>query len=154
MAREFKTQVKVQVGVEEFWKALAKDFRFVIPKIMPNIIKDVELIEGDGGLGTVFLFNFGSDVFTVSYQKEKIVDLDESLHQIGMQVIEGGHLNHSFSSYKTIFQLTANAESETLVDVKVEYVIEAEETEMPAKTIKSALAFIKCLESYLLTQST
>ncbi|KAF5942920.1 hypothetical protein HYC85_020562 [Camellia sinensis] len=60
MAREFKTQVKVQVGVEEFWKALAKDFRFVIPKIMPNIIKDVELIEGDGGLGTVFLFNFGS----------------------------------------------------------------------------------------------
>ncbi|KAI8002479.1 Phytohormone-binding protein CSBP [Camellia lanceoleosa] len=95
-----------------------------------------------------------SDVFTVSYQKEKIVDLDESLHQIGMQVIEGGHLNHGFSSYKTIFQLTANAESETLVDVKVEYDIEAKETKMPAKTIKSALAFIKCLESYLLTQST
>ena len=60
MAKEAKTQVKVQVGIEAIWKALAKDLRFVLPRIMPSVVKDVQVIEGDGGLGTVFLFNFGS----------------------------------------------------------------------------------------------
>ena len=60
MAKEAKAQVKVRVGIEAMSKALAKDLRFVLPRIMPNVVKDVQVIEGDGSLGTVFLFNFGS----------------------------------------------------------------------------------------------
>ena len=60
MAKEAKAQVKVRVGIEAMSKALAKDPRFVLPRIMPNVVKDVQVIEGDGSLGTVFLFNFGS----------------------------------------------------------------------------------------------
>ncbi|GFZ04837.1 hypothetical protein Acr_17g0004090 [Actinidia rufa] len=155
MAKEAKTQVKVQVGIEAIWKALAKDLRFVLPRIMPSVVKDVQVIEGDGGLGTVFLFNFGSDVSNIRYQKEKLVDLDESLHQIGMQVVEGGHLNVGFSSYKTIFQLTANGDSETLINAKVVYEVEEdhENTIMPEKTLMSSVAFIEHLENYLLNQS-
>ena len=65
------------------------------------------------------------------------MDLDESLHQIGMQVVEGGHLNLGFSSYKTIFQLTANDDSETLINAKVVYELEADQetTIMPEKTL-------------------
>ncbi|KAK9269542.1 hypothetical protein L1049_001318 [Liquidambar formosana] len=149
MIKEATTQEKVDVGIEALWRALAKDMRFIIPKIIPNLVRDVEVIEGDGGLGTVFLFNFGSDVSTVRCQKEKIVELDESLHQIGLQVIEGGHLRLGFSWYKTSFKLTSVGEHETLVDLKVAYETETEETPMPAQTTKSALAFIKCLENYL-----
>lgn len=72
------------------------------------------------------------------------MELDEVLHQIGLQVIEGGHLEHGFSSYKTTFQLTEITEKETSVDVKVVYEVEAEEeTDMPARTPKSTLAFFK-----------
>lgn len=94
------------------------------------------------------------DVSTFGDQKEKIVELDESLHLIGLQVIEGGHLNHGFTSYKTVFQLTAITELETLVDMKVVYEIEAEETQRPVETTKSALAFIKCVETYLLNKGS
>ncbi|PSS06309.1 Phytohormone-binding protein [Actinidia chinensis var. chinensis] len=104
MAKEAKTQVKVQVGIEANMESSGKDLRFILPRIMPSVVKDVQVIEGDGGLSTVFLFNFGSDVSNIRYQKEKLVDLDESLHQIGMQVVEGGHLNIGFSSYKTTYQ--------------------------------------------------
>lgn len=86
----------------------------------------------------------------MSYQKEKIVELDDSLHRISLQVVEGGHLNLGFSSYTTTFQLTASGEQETSVDIIVAYESQAEETANPLKTISSSLGFIKCLENYLL----
>ncbi|KAL4619502.1 hypothetical protein ACB092_06G083400 [Castanea dentata] len=108
MKRELKTQAKVGVGLNALWKALTKELRIVVPKVLPNIVKNVELIEGDGGLGTLLLFKFFSG---------EIVELDESLHRIALQVLEGGYLNKGFAFYKTTFQLTAMAEQETLVDV-------------------------------------
>lgn len=53
MKKEVKSQAKVCVGLGALWKALAKDVRFIIPKIIPNLVKQVHVIEGDGGLGTV-----------------------------------------------------------------------------------------------------
>ena len=55
------------------------------------------------------------------------MDLDESLHQIGMQVVEGGQFNLGFSSNKTAFQLTANDDSETLINAKVVYELEEDQ---------------------------
>ena len=60
-----------------------------------------------------------SEKSSLGYQKEKVTVFNESLHQIGMQVIEGGHLNHGFTSYTTVLQFNAVGESETIVDVKV-----------------------------------
>ena len=59
MIKEVKTQVNVGVGVDVLWKALAKDLKDILPKMMPNLVKDAEMLEGDGGLGTIYLFNFG-----------------------------------------------------------------------------------------------
>lgn len=60
MAKEVKTEAKVCVGIGALWEALAKDLRILIPKIIPNLVKSVKVIEGDGGVGTVLLFSFGS----------------------------------------------------------------------------------------------
>jgi hypothetical protein len=59
MAQQVQTsQAKVGVGLEVLWRALTKELRFVAQKAIPNLVKDVELIEGDGGLGSVLLFKF------------------------------------------------------------------------------------------------
>lgn len=58
-AKEKKAQVKVRVGIESLWRTMTKDFTLVMPKIAPNVVESVELIEGDGGLGSVFLFHLG-----------------------------------------------------------------------------------------------
>ncbi|KAK7855037.1 phytohormone-binding protein [Quercus suber] len=152
MIEEVKAQAKVGVGLNALWKALTKELRFVVPKVLPNIVKDVELIEGDGGLGTLLLFNFFSgDVSVAVCQKEEIVELEESLHRIALQVLEGGHLNKGFSFYKTTFQLNAIAKQETLVDVTVSSETETDqESTMPSKTIEATLEFLKCLETYIM----
>ncbi|CAL1352792.1 unnamed protein product [Linum trigynum] len=159
MIKEVKGQAKVGLGLDVIWKSLTKELQFIIPKLMPEHVEEGHVLEGDGGLGTVFLFNFSQNIKTLGYQKEKIVELDETLHLLGLQVVEGGHLDHSFSYYKTTFQLTAandTATTETIVDVTVAYEFQAEpvkvsHTHMPSITMAHSLKFVKSLESYLLT---
>jgi hypothetical protein len=88
----------------------------------------------------------------MAYQKEKIVELDESLHQITLEVMEGGYLSLGFASYKTTLLLTGTGEQESLVDAIVSYHHSQtdQENAMPSNTVDSTLHFIKCLESYFL----
>ena len=60
MAKEtIKAQRTVGVGVEALWRCMSKDLASVMPKIMPDIVQSVEVIEGDDGLGSVLLFKLG-----------------------------------------------------------------------------------------------
>ncbi|KAK2355194.1 hypothetical protein P8452_75373 [Trifolium repens] len=155
MTKEFNQQAEICVGLETLWQALSKDLILTIPKIIPNIVKDVKLIEGNGGIGTIFHFTFFSGVTPVSYQKEKIIELDESSNEIGLQVVEGGYLNKGFSYYKTSFKLSAVGEDKTLVNVKIsyDYELKIEESSIPMKTLESALHFLRCLEKYVLNDA-
>jgi hypothetical protein len=94
-------------------------------------------------------------VTPVSYQKEKIIELDESSNEIGLQVVEGGYLNKGFSYYKTSFKLSAVGEDKTLVNVKIsyDYELKIEESSIPLKTLESALHFLRCLEKYVLNDA-
>ncbi|RDX63655.1 Phytohormone-binding protein, partial [Mucuna pruriens] len=135
MIKDFNTQTEVSVGLEVLWAALSKDFINISPKVLPNIVKDVQVIEGDGRVGTILIFNFLSDV-SPNYQREKITEFDEISHKIGLQVIEGGYLNHGLSYYKTSFQLSAIGENKTLVHVQISYDHESDIEERKRTMIK------------------
>lgn len=92
---------------------------------------------------------FLSDIKTMTYQKERVTEFDEFVHRIGLEVIEGGHLNHGFSHYKTTFQFTSTGEQETLIDVTISYESQVEKDTMP-----STLVFIKHMENYLMSGAT
>ncbi|KAG2399311.1 Pathogenesis-related PR10-like protein [Vigna angularis] len=181
MTKELSDTTEVSVGLEALWQAFSKDLAVTVVKVIPNIVKDATVVEGDGGVGTVFLFKFfsGEDflssfscnhsnfmvdlmmevkhfvefsgVSPVSYQKEKITELDEISHEIGLQVVEGGFLEKGFSYFKTSFQLSAVAEEKTLVKVKISFDSESEiaENVQPVKSLESVLSFVRCLETYL-----
>ncbi|KAF9612108.1 hypothetical protein IFM89_038176 [Coptis chinensis] len=150
MSKEEKAELMVRVGIQVLWKAFVQDMTTILPKVVPNMVKDIQLLEGDGGLGTIMLFNFGSDVKNVTYQKEKIVEFDEAHHKIAIQVLGGGHLDLGFSSYKTAFHFTEIGDTETQVDISVLYDTKLEKATMALETTRSALAVIECFEKYLL----
>lgn len=153
MAREETEQVKVGVGIESLWGALVKDLGSLLLIIMPTLVAEAETVRGDGSLGTVYHFKFGPGVPNMSYQKEEVVEFDETLHRIGLQVIEGGRLGVGFTFYKNTFQLTAVGDSETLVDLTVNYATECQETELPpGELLKSTVHFVQTLEAFLLKQ--
>ncbi|CAI9784143.1 unnamed protein product [Fraxinus pennsylvanica] len=59
MRKEGKCKDKVGVGIETVGRALTKELWLVMPKLVPNLVKDDEILEGNGGFGTVYLFKFG-----------------------------------------------------------------------------------------------
>ncbi|XP_028779872.1 phytohormone-binding protein-like [Neltuma alba] len=152
MAKEFKTQTAVSVELETLWQALSKDLATIAPNVNPQLVKDVQVIEGDGGVGTILLFTLCPRASTVGYQKERISELDVVSHEIGIEVVEGGYLNRGFSYFKTMFQLSAKpSEDQTLVNVKIYYESESEEISEQIKAAESTyLSFFKKLEKYLL----
>ncbi|XP_054814370.1 phytohormone-binding protein-like isoform X2 [Prosopis cineraria] len=150
MVKEFNTQTEVSVGLEILWQALSKDLAAIAPKVNPQLVKEVQMIEGDGGVGTILLFTLCSSGSTVGYQKEKISELDAVSREIGIEVVEGGYLNRGFSYFKTRFQLSAKAEDQTVVDVKIYYESENEEISDQIKTAESTyFHFFRKLEKYL-----
>ena len=61
--KEVKSQMKVGVAIEVLSRNYAKEISFILPKLAPNLVRSVEVIEGDGGLGTVYLIDLGSGEF-------------------------------------------------------------------------------------------
>ncbi|CAN0826456.1 Phytohormone-binding protein CSBP [Linum grandiflorum] len=156
--KEIRSQSKVRVDLDILWKSLTKDLHVVVPKSIPDKVKDIQVLHGDGGVGTILIFNFtpGRDNFTdmaPRYQKEEIVEFDETRHRIGLEVVKGGHRDHGFSFYKTTFQLSGLEQGETVVDVTVTYEYEKEinDSEMSSRTISHTLQFLRSMEAYLLS---
>ncbi|KAJ9535592.1 hypothetical protein OSB04_un001270 [Centaurea solstitialis] len=147
--KEDTAQVRVSMPIGDLWKAMSSDITQMAPKVLRDFIAEVELLEGDGGHGSVLLFKFGPAVPKLIYQKEKIVELDESLHKIALEVLEGGHLDNGYSSYTTSFKLSAVEKAETFIDVKVLYETKPDHTHIPGGTIKGPIHYIKCLEKVL-----
>ncbi|XP_057772341.1 major allergen Pru ar 1-like [Salvia miltiorrhiza] len=58
----------------KLFKALVIDSDTLIPKILPQAIKNVEILEGDGGAGTVKIIHFGegSQYKSVKHRVEAI----------------------------------------------------------------------------------
>ncbi|KAL7602234.1 hypothetical protein Lser_V15G21088 [Lactuca serriola] len=84
------------------------------------MVREVEMLEGDGGLGSILLFKFFPHVPKLNFQKEKIVEYEVTASD-RLEILEGGHLDHGFTRYTNVFKLTAIGEAETLIDFKVLY---------------------------------
>ncbi|KAM1041549.1 hypothetical protein ACFX2I_030690 [Malus domestica] len=141
-------QITVGVTVEALWKAMALDAVTVIPKIM-STVRSIDVIEGDGGLGSVLRFNLAT--WSDGAQTEKIVELDESHYRYALQVIKGPALTlRNFSALTTFFQLKKIGEQETLVDMKVVYETEKEEVNSSEIAMQPVTSYVQLLEKYLL----
>ncbi|XP_028779873.1 phytohormone-binding protein CSBP-like [Neltuma alba] len=156
MVNEIKAQTEVSVGLEKLWQVLSspKDFAAIAPEIVPEQIKEMQVIEGDGGVGTVILTTPWSILpgsAGASY-KEKLSELDATKHEIAFEYVEGGFMDRGFSYMKTNLQLSAKGENQTEVDVKISYksYIDEESTDRLTKTaVSSALNFLSGLEKRL-----
>ena len=52
------TEEVVQVEARRLWNATTKDSHNFLPKVLPEVFTSVNLLQGDGGVGTVKQLNF------------------------------------------------------------------------------------------------
>lgn len=51
-------EIASPVSPARLWKAIVKDSHNLMPKLMPDIISSIAILEGDGGPGTIRQSNF------------------------------------------------------------------------------------------------
>ncbi|KAG9455275.1 hypothetical protein H6P81_008179 [Aristolochia fimbriata] len=143
------------VPASRLWKALVKDSPALMPKILPDLISKIVVLEGDGGVGTIVHTDFNPGaVKDLSYWKHRVDAIDDEKYLFRYSIIEGGLIGKKVKS--TSFELKfeannpdgattckLNGEFDTIADTLPP---EEEKKEM----VGGMVGMFKAVEGYLL----
>ncbi|XP_022138710.1 major allergen Pru ar 1-like [Momordica charantia] len=147
----YEKEVTTSIPPAKFFKAFILDANQLYPKIIPSQV-EVQVLEGDGGPGTVkkIIFGHGSHV---KYMKHRIETVDEESLTYKYSVIEGEPLSEFIDEITRELTLTATAEggsvlkSSSRYHTKGDYQINEEKVKTGEE---KGLALLKAAENYLL----
>ncbi|KAG9444032.1 hypothetical protein H6P81_015372 [Aristolochia fimbriata] len=108
------------VPVSRLWKASA-DTDNIVPKILPELISSIVILEGNGGVGTVKQLNFTQVMKDFSYVKERVDALDGEKRVYKSTVVGGGLMGIKFKAYAFEFKMEARKEGGTKTTLTLEY---------------------------------
>ncbi|KAK3444430.1 hypothetical protein EUGRSUZ_A00126 [Eucalyptus grandis] len=127
----FDLELTSPIPLAKMFKAAILDADNLLPKVLPQAVKSIEVLEGDGGPGTIKLMTFGEGS-QYKTAKHKVEALDKENFTYCYSIIEGegGSLLKSTSNYFTVGE----------VDITEEEINAGKE---------KASAMVKAIEAYL-----
>ncbi|XP_031264531.1 major allergen Pru ar 1-like [Pistacia vera] len=134
------------------FKALIVDSHNLIPKLMPLAVKSIDIIEGDGGAGSIRQINFGEGS-QVKSMKNRIDELDLENFSYKYSLIEGDGLMNKLGkiTYDVKFEPTRDGGSKSKMSstyyTKGDIVLTEDEIK---EGKEKALGMYKIVEAYLL----
>ncbi|XP_027087727.1 major allergen Pru ar 1 [Coffea arabica] len=150
-------EVASSVPPARLFKAFILDDN-LIPKIFPQAIKSVEIIEGDGGVGTIKLITFGEGCHIKS-AKHRVDGLDKNNFTYTYTVTESDAFSAELEKITCVIKIEASADGGSICKTSSTYHIKdsvqvtEEQAEAGKEKIKSAkeraLAMFKAVETYL-----
>lgn len=145
-------EIEVAVPASEAWKVygtllLAK----VVVKELPHVLHKVDVIEGDGGIGTVLKLPPGTPMFTYSKEKFSVVD-DENRVKVAL-VVEGGLLDHGFTFFQVRFDIIEKDETTCITSATIEYELKEEAAaNVSFVSIQTFVTIMEAVAKYLTQQ--
>ncbi|WCJ23358.1 Major strawberry allergen Fra a 1-A [Euphorbia peplus] len=88
----YELELSSSLPAAKLYKAMVLDADVILPKIMPQAFESVEIVQGNGGPGTVKKVTFGQGS-KFKYMKDKIEAMDQEKLTFSHSVIEGDLLN-------------------------------------------------------------
>jgi len=148
----YDIEITSSIPPAKMFKAFVLDADTLIPKILPQAIKSVEILEGDGGVGTVKLITFGEGSQFKSV-KHKVDGLDKEKFTYSYSIIEGDALMGVLESISYEIKIEASPEGGSICKNSSKYYTkgDAQITEEQIKSGKEkASGMFKAIEAYLL----
>lgn len=66
VAGSFSDESVSPVAASRLWKANVQDGNVLIPKLIPDVVVSIDVLHGDGGVGTVKKFTFTNGLFSTN----------------------------------------------------------------------------------------
>ncbi|KAL2341720.1 hypothetical protein Fmac_009660 [Flemingia macrophylla] len=133
------------------YKAIVLDFSNIFPKALPNLVKSVEIIEGDGGPGTIKKFTFAQGG-TVKH-KVDLIGVDNYVYHY--TIIEGNVLSEAVELEKVSYEykLVPKADGGGIIKFRRQYYTKGD-AQLTQEFLKASQetsdGFLRALEDYLL----
>ncbi|XP_024024983.1 major allergen Pru av 1-like [Morus notabilis] len=148
----FEIETTSTIPPARLFKALALDVDNLVPKIAPQAVKSAEVLEGNGGPGTIKKITFGEGS-QFKYVKHQVGEIDAENFTYSYSIIEGDALGDVVEKVSYETKLVASANGGSIVKsiskyyTKGDYEIKEEEVE---EGKEKAAGLFKLIEGYLL----
>ncbi|KAL2453462.1 MLP-like protein [Abeliophyllum distichum] len=147
----YDMEITSSIPAGKLFKAFVLDSDNLIPKIMPQAIKSVEILEGDGGVGTIKIITFGEGSQFKSI-KHRVDNIDKENLTYSYSIIEGDALNDVLESINYHIKIVPTADGGSICKNRSIYNTKGDVqiTEEKIKEGKEkATGMFKAVEAYL-----
>ncbi|KAL7147205.1 hypothetical protein ABFS83_06G092400 [Erythranthe nasuta] len=114
---------EVKVAASEAWKLYSTlELAKIVAEALPSLISKINVVQGDGGAGTILELFFPPGGKGLSSYKEKFTVVDDEKRVKETEVVEGGFLDLGFSLYRVRFEVfDKDEEKECITKATIEY---------------------------------
>ncbi|CAN4113743.1 unnamed protein product [Withania somnifera] len=120
-------EIEVAVAANEAWKIYGTiQLANLVVKDLPNIVHRVDILEGNGGVGSILKVTFPPGTPLLTSHKEKFVVIDDEKRVKIAQVVEGGLLDIGFTLYKVKFEVIEKDKETCITKATIEYEVKEE----------------------------
>nr|AAX20938.1 Mal d 1.0406 [Malus domestica] len=147
----YETEFTSVIPAPRLFKAFILDGDNLIPKIAPQAIKSTEIIEGDGGVGTIKKVTFGEGS-QYGYVKQRVNGIDKDNFTYSYSMIEGDTLSDKLEKITYETKLIASPDGGSIIKTTSHYHAKGD-VEIKEEHVKvgkeKASGLFKLLEAYL-----
>ncbi|XP_042054603.1 major allergen Pru ar 1-like [Salvia splendens] len=151
VAITYDIEIPSSVPAAKMFKAMVLDADTLIPKIMPQAIKSVEILEGDGGVGTVKIIHFGEgSQYKSAKHRVEAIDKENLTHTYS--IIDGDALAGVLESITYHIKIVPTEDGGSICKNRSIYNTKGD-VEINEEKIKEgkekAMAMFKAIEAYV-----
>ncbi|GMN63427.1 hypothetical protein TIFTF001_032507 [Ficus carica] len=148
----FESETTSPVPPSRLFKALVLDAHNLVPKIAPQAVKHAELVEGDGGPGSIKKITFGEGS-EYKYMKHLVDALDTNSLVYNYTIIEGDVLGDGLEKISYETKIVASTDGGSVLKRSSKYHTKGDHKineEHAKEANEKASVLIKVIEGYLL----
>ncbi|KAK4572234.1 hypothetical protein RGQ29_030602 [Quercus rubra] len=126
MSRQLSHELEVNVAASEAWELYG---RLGLAKLLVedgSIVEKIEVIEGDGGIGTILKKTYTPGSHGFSVQREKFTKYDNEKRMKELEVMEGGYLDLGLTLFRVRFEIIEKDNDSCIIKSTIEYDIKEE----------------------------
>ncbi|KAI3843448.1 hypothetical protein MKX03_011368 [Papaver bracteatum] len=100
------SEFDVEAPAEDVWDLIgSKDSHKTFQMLVPGMFEKLQILEGDGGIGTVLLVVFSPGTHVYVNSEEKYVTIDNNRRFWEISQIKGGYLDMGVTSFMESFEI-------------------------------------------------
>ncbi|XP_058735200.1 norbelladine synthase-like [Vicia villosa] len=122
MSGQLEHESELDVPASEAWELFGTlGIAKLAGEEMPELFQKVEVVEGDGGVGTILKLTFTPGIPGPASYKEKFTKVDNEKLIKEAEVVEGGYLDFGFTLFRARFQVIEKGEDSSIIKSTIEY---------------------------------